>query len=48
MNNKGYAIWIPLQHGRYLKTFETLDDAHLFLIKYGGGLEIIPNTFEYF
>jgi len=47
MNNP-YAIWIPSLHGRYLLTFPTLDDAHLFIIKYGGGLEIVPNNYEYF
>jgi len=43
-----YAIWVTIHTGRYLLTFPTLDDAHLFIIKYGGGLEVIPNTFENF
>jgi len=48
MNDKPYCIWIPSLHGRYLLFFETLDDAYLFIVKFGGGLEVIANTFEYF
>jgi len=43
-----YAIWIPSNTGRHLKTFATLDESHLFIIKFGGGLEVIANTFENF
>ena len=48
MKMNPYAIWIPSNTGRHLKTFATLDEAHLFIIKFGGGLEVIPNTFENF
>ena len=48
MTQNQYAIWIPSQHGRYLLFFETLDDAYLYIVKFGGGLEVILNTFEYF
>ena len=43
-----YAVWIPSNTGRHLMTFATLDDAYLFIIRFGGGLEVIPNTFENF
>ena len=46
--DKPYGLWIPFEHGKWFKTFSTLDEAHLFLIKYGGGLEIIKNTYESF
>jgi hypothetical protein len=47
-NINPYAVWVTIHTGRYLLTFKTLDDAHLFIIKFGGGLEVIPNTFENF
>jgi hypothetical protein len=43
-----YAIWIPSDTGRHLMTFASKDDACRFVIKFGGGLEIIANTFENF
>ena len=41
-----YAIWVCSNTGRYLLTFATLDEAYLFIIRFGGGLEVVPNTFE--
>jgi hypothetical protein len=41
-----YAIWVTIQTGRYLITFSHYDDAVLYVIRYGGGLEIIENTYE--
>jgi hypothetical protein len=43
-----YAVWVPTPTGHYLLTFATLDDAHLFVIKFGGGLKVIRNKFENF
>jgi len=48
MNQDPYAIWVTIHTGRYLLTFATLDEAYLFIIRFGGGLEVIPNTFENF
>jgi len=44
----GFAVWIPSRSGNYLKTFSDHDLAVLFVIKFGGGLKIIKNTYEYF
>ena len=44
----GFAVWIPTRSGNYLKTFSDHDLATLFVIKFGGGLKIIKNTYEYF
>ena len=41
-----YAVWVPSNTGRHLLTFATYDLAVLFNIKFGGGLEIIENTYE--
>ena len=46
MSQDPYAVWVPSNTGRYLVTFATLDEAHLFIIKFGGGLEVVPNTYE--
>ena len=43
-----YALWIPSKTGKHYKTFDTLDEAHLYLIKFGGGLEIIKEVLENF
>jgi len=48
MSQDPYAIWVPSNTGRYLLTFATLDEAYLFIIRFGGGLEVITNTFENF
>jgi len=48
MSQNLYAIWVPSNTGRYLLTFATLDEAYLFIIKFGGGLEVVPNTYENF
>ena len=48
MTDYPFAIWIPSEHGKWLKTFKTHDEAVLFIIKYGGGLEIIDNNYESF
>ena len=44
--HKTYAIWVPSDTGRHLLTFETYDLAALYVIRFGGGLEIITNTYE--
>ena len=46
MNQDPYAIWVPSNSGRHLLTFATYDLAVLFNIGFGGGLEIIENTYE--
>ena len=46
MNQDPYAVWVPTNTGRYLLTFPSLDEAYLFIIKFGGGLEVVPNTYE--
>ena len=46
MMSTTYAIWVPSDTGRYLVTFESYDLAVLYNIKFGGGLEIITNTYE--
>ena len=46
MNQNPYAIWVPSDTGRHLLTFESYDLAVLFNIRFGGGLEIITNTYE--
>ena len=46
MNQNPYAIWVPSNTGRYLVTFETYDLAALYVIRFGGGLEIIENNLE--
>jgi len=43
-----YAIWITIETGRYLLTFSNYEDAALYVIRYGGGLDIIENTYENF
>lgn len=48
MTDYPFAIWIPSEHGKWLKLFTSRDLAELFVIRYGGGLEIIANTFETF
>jgi len=48
MTTHPYAVWLPMHTGNHLVTFKTLDDAHQFIIKYGGGLEVIANTYETF
>ena len=46
MNQNPYAIWVPSNTGRYLVTFETYDLAAVYVIRFGGGLEIITNKYE--
>ena len=46
MSQNPYAVWIPSNTGRYLLTFPSLDEAYLFIIRFGGGLTIIENTYE--
>jgi len=46
MNQNSYAIWVPSDSGRHLLTFATYELASLYVIKYGGGLTIIENTYE--
>ena len=46
MNQNTYAIWVPSDTGRHLLTFETYDLAALYVIRFGGGLEIIVNNLE--
>jgi len=46
MSQDPYAVWVTIHTGRYLLTFATLDEAHLFMIKFGGGLEVVPKTYE--
>ena len=46
MMSTTYAIWVPSDTGRYLVTFETYDLAALYVIRFGGGLEIIENNLE--
>ena len=41
-----YAIWLPSDTGRHLLTFETYDLAALYVIRFGGALVIITNTYE--
>ena len=41
-----YAIWVPSDTGRHLLSFETYDEAVLYVIRFGGGLEIIVNNLE--
>ena len=41
-----YAIWLPSDTGRDLLTFASYDEAVLFNIRFGGGLEIIVNNLE--
>ena len=48
MSQDSYAVWVTIHTGRYLLIFATLDEAYLFIIRFGGGLEVIPNTFENF
>jgi hypothetical protein len=44
--HKSYAIWVPSDTGRHLLTFESYDLAVLYVIRFGGGLEIIENKYE--
>ena len=46
MSQDPYAIWVPSNTGRHLLTFATYDLAVLYNIEFGGGLEIIENTYE--
>ena len=46
MSQDLYAIWVPSDTGRYLLTFASYDLAVLYNIEFGGGLEIIKNTYE--
>ena len=46
MNQNPYAIWVPSDTGRHLLTFESYELAVLFNMRFGGGLEIITNTYE--
>ena len=41
-----YAIWLPSDTGRHLLTFATYDEAVLYVIRFGGGLDIIVNNLE--
>jgi len=43
-----YAVWVPTNTGHYLLTFPDMDAAFIFVVKFGGGLKVIENTYETF